>query len=400
VSTIRNCLIIVLAFTTAGCAVSDPLKIKANELAQELFIIDTHQDVPYQLEEKYEDISKNTSGDFDYPRARKGGLDAVFMAAYVPPGDEEKNIAKAHAEMQINMIKNFAEKNPDKFEMVRSVAELRSQPVDEKVSLLIAIENGSALESKLDNLKYFQELGVCYITLTHSKNNSVCDSSFDETVKWQGLSPFGKEVVAEMNRLGMIVDISHVSDKAFYQVLEISEAPVAATHSACRHFTPGMERNMSDEMIKALAEKGGVIQINFGGMFINTEVNKNYTQRYKDIDVFVTENNPTDEERREFIRKYKREHPLGKAQVCDVADHIDHVVQLVGIDHVGLGSDFDGVGEAVPVGLEDVSAYPNLIYELLKRGYTEEDIKKICSENFLRVWAQVEETAQRLQSDK
>lgn len=389
-----------MAFTTAGCAASDPLKLKANELAQELFIIDTHQDVPYQLQQKYEDISKSTSGNFDYPRARKGGLDAVFMAAYVPPGDEEKHIAKAHAEMQINMIKNFATKHPGKFEMASSVAELRSQPVDEKVSLLIGIENGSALESKLDNLKYFQDIGVCYITLTHSKNNSLSDSSFDETVKWQGLSPFGKEVIAEMNRLGMIVDISHVSDKAFYQVLEISKAPVVATHSACRHFTPGMERNMSDEMIKALAEKGGIIQINFGGMFINTQVNKNYIQRYKDIDTFVAGNNPTDEQISEFIRKYKKEHPQGKAHVRDVADHIDHVVKLVGIDYVGLGSDFDGVGEAVPIGLEDVSGYPNLIYELLKRGYTEEDIKKICSENFLQVWSQVEQTALKLQSKK
>jgi len=356
--------------------------------------------VPYQLEEKYEDISKSTTGDFDYPRARKGGLDAVFMAAYIPPEDEEKNIARAHAEVQINMIKHFAAKYPEKFEMARSISELRSQPADEKVSLLIGIENGSALESKLDNVKYFQDIGVCYITLTHSKNNSLCDSSFDETVKWQGLSPFGKEVVAEMNRLGMIVDISHVTDKAFYQVLEISEAPVVATHSACRHFTPGMERNMSDEMIKALTKKGGVIQINFGGMFVNTQVNKNFIQRYKDTDAFVAENNPTDEQIREFIRKYKKEHPQGKAYVRDVADHIDHVVKLVGIDYAGLGSDFDGVGEAVPIGLEDVSAYPNLIYELLKRGYTEEDLKKICSENFLRVWSQIEQTAQRLQSDK
>jgi membrane dipeptidase len=399
VLTIKKGLIIVLAFAVAGCAASDPLKQKANELTQKLFIIDTHQDVPYRLQEKYEDISKTTTGHFDYPRARKGGLDAVFMAAYVPPGDEEKKIARANAEMQINMVKHFAEKYPNKFETARSAAELRSQPVDEKVSLLIGIENGSALESKLENIKYFQDMGVCYITLTHSRNNSICDSSYDDSHKWQGLSPFGKEVIVEMNRLGMIVDISHVTDKAFHQVLEISEAPVVATHSSCRHFTPGWERNMSDEMIKALARKGGVIQINFGGIFVNTQVNKNYNQRYEDLDAFIAENNPTDEQISEFIRKYKKEHPQGKAHVREVADHIDHAVKLVGIDYVGLGSDFDGV-DAVPVGLEDVSGYPNLIYELLKRGYTEEDLEKICCENFLRVWAQVEEAGQRLQSEK
>jgi membrane dipeptidase len=399
-SVIKECLIIFLSITIAGCGGSEALRIRARELSQELLIIDSHQDVPYQLQKKYEDLGHNTSGDFDYPRARKGGLDAVFMAAYVPPEDEEKNIAKAHAEMQINMVKNFAEKHPDKFEMAYSTAELRGQPADEKVSLLIAIENGSALENKLDNVKYFYDEGVRYITLTHSSNNIVCDSSFDENEKWNGLSPFGKEVVPEMNRVGMMVDISHVSDKTFYEVLEISKAPVVATHSSCRHFTPGWERNMSDEMIEALAEKGGVIQINFGTMFLNPQINKNYSKYYEDLDAFIMKNKPTDEESREFIRKYKKEHPPGEATVSEVADHIDHVVKLVGIDHVGLGSDFDGVGDAVPVGLEDVSGYPNLIYELLKRGYTEDDLKKICSGNFMRVWSEIEQTAGKLQARK
>jgi len=365
--------------------------MKARELAQKHLIIDTHQDVPYRLRKKMEDISQfTTGGNFDYPRAREGGLDAVFMAVFVPPEYEEKGGAFGLASEQIDMVEGFAEDWPDKFVLARSVAEVRRQFGDGRISVLIGIENGAPIEGNLANVKYFYDRGVRYITLAHSECNHICDSSFDEQRKWNGLSPFGRELVLEMNRLGMIVDVSHVSDEAFYQILDISKAPVVATHSSCRHFTPGWERNMDDEMIKLLAQKGGVIQITFGSMFVSGKVNKEFPARRNHIRQYIKAHNLKGDQKDEYVEAYLRENPYSDADVADVAAHIDHVVKLVGIDYVGLGSDFDGVGDNLPDGLKDVSCYPNLIYELLKLGCTEKDISKICSDNFLRVWSEVE----------
>ena len=377
------------------------MKIRAKEIAQKYMIVDTHQDVPYRLMKKMEDISKRTKeGEFDYPRARQGGLDVVLMAVYVPAEYEDKGGAKAFAEKTIDITVGFADSWPNEFVMARSVADVKKQFSDGKISIVMGMENGSPIEGNLDNLKYFYNRGIRYIPLVHSKCNHICDSSFDEHWKWHGLSPFGFEVVSEMNRLGMLIDVSHVSDKTFYQIIEHSKAPGVATHSSCRYFTPGWERNMDDEMIKLLAEKGGVIQINFGSMFFSEQVNKAYQRRRKNVLEYVEANNLQGEERDKYYKEYAKKNPLGEADISDVVANIDHVVKLVGIEHVGLGSDFDGVSGQLPVGLKDVSCYPNLIYELLKKGYTESDIKKICSDNFLRVWSQVERTVRRLQSNK
>ena len=377
------------------------LKIMAYEIAQKYMIVDTHQDVPYRLIKKMEDISQRTEkGDFDYPRARQGGLDVVFMAVYVPPEYEDKGGAMDFANMIIKTTEGLAQTWPDKFVMAGSVADVKEQFGDNKISIVMGMENGSPIEGNLDNLTYFYNRGIRYITLVHSKCNHICDSSYDEQRKWNGLSPFGAEVVSEMNRLGMLIDISHVSDKTFYQILELSKSPIAATHSSCRYFTPGWERNMDDEMIKLLAEKGGVIQINFGSMFVSEQINRAYKDRRKNVLEYIEANNLQGEARDDYFKKYAKENPSDDADISDVVANIDHVVKLVGIEHVGLGSDFDGVGGQLPVGLKDVSCYPNLIYELLKKGYTEADIKKICSDNFLRVWSDVERTARELQSGK
>jgi membrane dipeptidase len=189
-----------------------------------------------------------------------------------------------------------------------------------------------------------------------------------------------------------MIDVSHVSDETFHQVLELSQAPVVATHSCCRHFTPGWHRNMSDEMIRRLAQKGGVMQVNFGSMFVNSVVNAQFEKLRKEVLAYIQTNHLQGEQRSRYVEQRWTQAQLGKARVGDVANHIDHIAKLVGVDHVGLGSDFDGVTE-VPEGLEDVSAYPNLIYELLKRGYGEQDIRKICGENFLQVWTQIEKIA-------
>jgi len=399
--------IVVPAVLVIGCQqqakimMDAELRKKANQLAQKYIIVDTHQDVPYRLLKKMEDISKRTEdGEFDYQRAQQGGLNVVFMAVYVPPEYEKEGGAKALADKITDMTEGFAETWPDKFVMARSVEDVKEQFGDGKISIAMGMENGSPIEGNLDNLKYFYDRGIRYITLVHSKNNHICDSSFDEERKWNGLSPFGMEVVSQMNRLGMLIDVSHVSDKTFYQIIELSKAPVVATHSSCRYFTPGWERNMDDEMIRLLAEKGGVIQINFGSMFVNEQINREYADRRKKILEYIETNNLEGDERENYFKEYAQEHPLSDADISDVVANIDHVVKLVGIEHVGLGSDFDGVGGNLPAGLKDVSCYPNLIYELMKKGYTEEDIKKICSDNFLRVWSDAERTALELQSSK
>ena len=395
------------AVLVAGCGrgpaivKNDEANVKAKELAQKFILIDTHQDVPYRLKKQMEDISQRTEhGDFDYPRARAGGLDAVFMAVYVPAEYEEEGGAYAFANEAIDMVEGFASAWPDKFVMARSAADIHRQFGAGRISLALGLENGAPIEGNLSNVKHFYDRGIRYITLVHAKNNHICDSSFDDERKWHGLSPFGVEVVREMNRLGMIVDVSHVSDEAFYQIMEVSKAPVVATHSACRCFTPGCERNMDDEMIRLLAKKGGVIQINFGAMFVNAKVYREFVERRKCIMEYVNAHNLKGEARQKYGEEYVKNHPLSEADISDVVANIDHVVKLVGIDYVGLGSDFDGVGESLPKGLKDVSCYPNLIHELLQKGYSRGDIAKICSENFLRVWSEVEKRAREMQSSK
>ena len=370
---------------------------QARELAQKFIIIDTHVDVPYRLREKWEDISLRTpSGDFDYVRAKEGGLNAPFMSIYVP-SDREQNGAKALADTLIDMVEKFTTDWPDKFALAKSVADVRAQFTQGLISLPLGMENGAPLKGSLENLQHFYERGIRYITLTHGKDNHLCDSSYDTTRTWQGLSPFGKEVVAEMNRLGIMIDVSHISDNAFNQVMEHTKAPVIASHSSCRFFTPGWERNMDDAMIKRLAQNGGVLQINFGSSFISDAYRKTEEKLWRYFQEHKL--NPNSEEGKTFVQKFKAENKLDYADISEVVAHIDHVVKLVGVDHVGFGSDFDGVGDSLPKGLKSVADFPNLIAALLQKGYSESDIEKICGGNTLRVWSQVEEVAQKMQTN-
>lgn len=258
------------------------------------------------------------------------------------------------------------------------------------------MENGAPVGKSLENVQYFFDRGIRYITLTHGKDNQISDSSYDTLQTWKGLSPFGEQVVKEMNKLGMLVDISHVSDSAFFDVMKITKAPVIASHSSCRYFTPGFQRNMSDDMLKALAKNGGVIQINFGASFLDSVARVNSKLR-DSLENILAEKKLTSAmpEAQPIIEQFGKQHRELFSDVEKVADHIDHVVQIAGIDHVGIGSDFDGVGDSLPLGLKDVSAYPNLISVLLKRGYSPEDIRKICSGNVFRVWNEVIAAASR-----
>jgi membrane dipeptidase len=387
----RTIEILILGVFLFACSNESNLKDKAQQIAQNTIIIDTHIDAPYRMRMHYEDLTTDTKGNFDYIKSIQGGLNAPFMAIYIPATKQEKGMAKPLADSLIDLVQGFAKSWPDKFIMASSVNDVRSQFSKTRISLAMGMENGAPIENDLQNVKYFYDRGIRYITLTHGKSNQICDSSYDPDHKWNGLSPFGRELVREMNRVGIMIDISHVTDSTFYQVMKISNAPVIASHSACRKFTPGWERNISDDMIKTMAEKGGVVQINFGSSFLNDGYRLNFDPLYK----YIEENNMkySDPETHKYIKKFKEEHPYDFADISEVVDHIDHVVKIAGIDHVGLGSDFDGLGDSLPEGLKDVSGYPNLIFELLKRGYSEEDIEKICSGNLLRVWSEVEKIA-------
>lgn len=381
------------------------LKKKAEDLAQKIIIVDGHIDVPYRLgaskDEKgniTEDISKRTEkGDFDFPRAKAGGLNAPFMSIYVPADYQKKGGAKKFADSLIDMVESFEAKWPGEFAIARSPADIREHFEKGLISLPMGIENGAAIENELANVRHFYDRGIRYITLTHSKDNQICDSSYDTSGTWKGVSPFGEKVVKEMNKLGIMVDISHVSDNAFYQVLDITKVPVIASHSSARHFTVDFERNMSDEMIEAIKENGGVILVNFGSTFISDE-SRRYFDRQRNAMMAQSWRKKIERDHpqmKEFMKEWRKTNPPVFAKAEDVADHIDHIVKLAGVEHVGFGSDFDGVGDSLPVGLKDVSQYPNLIRILLSRGYSEADIEKMASGNLLRVWTLVEAHASK-----
>ena len=366
--------------------------MKATQIARKIMILDSHLDVPHRLNKNPVDLSLlNTQGHFDYPRAIAGGLNVAFFAAFVPASLQVKGGAKESADRQIDLISDLAHKWPDKFQVVTSTAETRKFISPDKILLGIGIENGAALEEDITNIDYFYNRGVRYLTLTHSKNNRICDSSFEEIKHWQGVSPFGKQVIERMNELGIMIDVSHASDQSFWDILSISRAPVIASHSGCRTFTPDFERNLDDNMIQAIAAKGGVIQIAFGSYFLNREFNRQGEIVRRRVSEYINENKLSegDTASEKYYEKLRSEYPAKAGNLIDLVDQIEHVVKLVGIDYVGLGSDFDGIS-ALPEGIADVSSYPNIIQELLRRRYSEKDIQKICGENFLRVWSEVE----------
>jgi membrane dipeptidase len=401
---LRHFFAAVLLIQLAGCGPVEPpdsdaeappdLIGRANTLAQQFIIVDTHIDVPYRLDEKPADVSGATDeGDFDYPRAVAGGLNAPFMSIYTPAELEAEGGSKAKAEELIDLVYAIAESAPDKFAIALSADDVEAHFGKGLISLPMGMENGSPIEGDLANLEHFHQRGIRYITLAHSLSNHISDSSYDDNRQWDGLSDFGEQVVVEMNRLGIMVDISHVSDDAFYDVMEITSAPVIASHSSARHFTPGFERNMSDEMITALARNDGIIMINFGSSFLTGKARDYSTARkdaYKDY-VKNIDAEESDELNEEFNAIYDGTHGgFPFSNLDDVLDHIDHVANLVGVSHVGIGSDYDGVGDSLPTGLKDVSSYPNLIHGLLQRGYSDADIAKILGLNLLRVWRAVE----------
>lgn len=364
----------------------------ALEFAARNLIVDTHIDVPYRLEQNMEDVSRAAGGDFDFPRAELGGLNAAFMSIYIPAKVDAEGGAAELADKLIDGVEELTRNYPDKFALAYCADDVSRAANSGRVALPLGMENGGPIAGSFAELKRYRDRGVRYITLAHSKSNHISDSSYDTNEHWQGLSPFGKNLVGMMNRLGVMVDISHLSDKAAWQVLELSNVPVIASHSSMRHFTPGFHRNMSDEMVKALADNGGVIQINFGSSFLTAAARK-WSDKFAATAKAYAEAHKLesgDEKMRAFREQYRASLPFPYATTKHVLDHIDRAVEVAGIDHVGIGSDYDGVGDSLPMGLKDVSSYPGLIIGLSRRGYSREDIGKILAGNVLRVWRAVE----------
>jgi membrane dipeptidase len=370
---------------------------KAERLAKKFIITDGHVDLPYRLKVQNFQLTKeftgipisSKGGDFDFERAKKGGLDAPFMSIYIPASFSPED-GKFLADSLIDMVNYISDQNKDYFEVARSPKDVQRIFKEGKVALPMGMENGSPIK-ELSDIAYFKKRGISYVTLTHSKTNQICDSSYDPERPWQGLSPYGKEVVLELAKQGIMIDISHVTDSTFYDTIEISPVPVIASHSSLRFFTPDFERNMNDEMLVKLKENGGIVMINFGSTFIDGEIQKIRNENGELLAILLEKKGleREDEAAKLIIEEFVKSRPSAFSDVEKVVDHIDRAVKFAGIDHVGLGSDFDGVGDSLPTGLKDVSDYPNIIKILLERGYSENDIEKICSGNLFRVWQTV-----------
>ena len=353
-----------------------------------MFVLDSHCDTPSQIL-RLRDISiDNPYAHVDIPKLRKGGVDGVFFALYVPASmDSDPDGARAYAYRMLEGVCASLKNSTDAV-MTTSVSQALENKAKGKISVFLGLENGSAIGDSLDELRRFHEAGVRYVTLCHSGNNQICDSCAPKTKRWNGLSPFGKELVVQMNRLGMLIDVSHISDEAFYDVIRLSTRPVVATHSCCRALADH-PRNLTDDMIRKLAGTGGVIQVNFYPLFLDSGFSavlsdSGIMERGESVESeFIAD--PADPVKRKAWNAVQDElKSLNRPSYKRIVDHIDHIVRLVGIDHVGLGSDFDGI-EVAPEGMEDISKFSLVFDEMRSRGYSEADIAKVASENFFRV---------------
>lgn len=370
-------------------------------------LIDTHNDVTSRTVDGFDFGPRAKDGHTDIARMKEGGQGGIFFAVFVSADNVEGNHSAHRTLQMIDTVRHdIIERYPNDLAFAGSVAEVLAARKQGKIAALMGIEGGHAIEDDVRLLRDYYALGIRYMTLTHTNNNNWATSSGDKPRpegQPKGLTELGNQVIHEMNRLGMLVDISHVSDATFWDVLKTSEAPPFASHSSCRAIS-NIPRNMTDEMIKALAEKGGVVQINFGCEFLSQKAADSSPMNDPAAMAKVRETmkNITDpKERRAAIEKMIEE--MGsktvKATIDDVVANIDHVKQVAGIDAVGLGSDFDGVG-CTPAGLEDVSKWPNLTRKLLEKGYSPAEIRKVYSGNLLRAMGEAEKTSARLRAAK
>ncbi len=386
-----------------GLAVSaDSISERARKLHFSSIVVDTHDDTTQRfLDGKFDLGTRSPAGSIDIPRMKEGGLGAIFFSIWIPSkvtGPE----AVDRALVQIDAVREQIRKHPNDLVLATTAAEVRDARKQSKIAALMGVEGGHMIHSNLGVLRSYAALGVRYMTLTHSGNDEWADSSTDKPVH-NGLTDFGKEVVREMNRLGVMVDISHVSDKTFYDALEVSKAPLFASHSSCRAICDA-PRNMTDQMMKDLAAKGGVVQINYHVGFLSQEfrdAEKTDPELNKTISAEATKRCGDNEgcqliEGDRITREYVEQGKLPRVEFGKIIEHIDHAVKAAGVDHVGLGSDFDGAN--MPYGMEDATKLPKITEALLQKGYSEGDVKKILGENTLRVMTEVERVSRELNS--
>jgi membrane dipeptidase len=390
-----RCQVVMLASLALASAQTAPERL--NGLLRDAVLIDTHVDTPwYLVDEGYDLAEEHGYYQADIPRLRRGHVGAVFFGIPVEPQNFPPHLWIPRALELIDAVHQQARQHARDLEIALTAADIRRIHRAGKVAVLMGVEGGHMIQDSLPVLRDYYRLGVRYMTLTHFKTNDWADSSADVAAH-NGLSPFGREVVREMNRLGMMVDISHVSDKTFFDVLEVSRAPVIASHSSLRALCD-IPRNMSDDMIRKLARQGGVVNINFNTAYLDRKAYDAFAQfrdqRDRDIADMLGLNggNPSRWEMKRAIQQRYRA-GLPKVGIDAALRMIDHAVKVAGADHVGFGSDFDGVSGMVPAGLEDVSKYPELVSGLIGMGYSDEDIRKIMGENLLRVMRATEEVA-------
>ncbi len=396
--------LLVLLWGSSAQTSDEAVSAHARAVLARAVAVDTHDDTPQRmLFENFDLGPRDPAGNIDIPRMREGSLNAIFMSIWTP-GTIPVADATQRAFKMIDLVREQVEKHPGDLVLATTAAEVRRARKEHKIAVLMGMEGGHMINDDLALLGKYAALGVRYLTLTHSVNDDWADSSTDKPVH-NGLTPFGRQVVTELNRLGVMVDISHVSDKTFADALEVTRAPVIASHSSCRALCDAA-RNMTDDMMRALAKNGGVIQINFHAGFLSQEyadAAKNAPAAYKDKITELDKKCGADEACK--VLGYQRlsddATAAGQLPVVNwqrIVDHIDHAVKIAGVDHVGLGSDFDGA--IMPRGMEDVSHYSRITEELIRRGYSDADIEKILGGNTLRVMAQVEEVARKMRGEK
>jgi len=390
-------LVLSIVLPCAAQTRDEQLWRRALQIHRRAIVIDTHNDVTTPMTNDDFDLSGTPPTPYrtNIERMKKGGLTAEFFSLYIKPWYVEHGGSARRTLDMIDSVYRAVERHPNDLMIATSVADIRRAKRTGKIAALMGIEGGHAIEDSLPALREFYRLGVRYMTLTWNNTNNWADAGRGEK-KHNGLSEFGKEVVREMNRLGMLIDVSHVSDKTMSDALDVSKAPIIASHSSARALS-NVPRNIPDDLLKRIAKNGGVIQVNFYSAFVDVQTvgpqSEERDKRLKAQQDAIDEKYKNDPERRaEESDKLEAANPLPPLPISKLIDHIDHIVKVAGIDHVGIGADFDGAND-MPEGAQDVSMLPNITYELLKRGYSERDIRKVLGENLLRVMAQAEGVA-------
>src|SRR5215510_86374 len=393
-------LLFLVSFSTVAQTRDERLWQRALQIHRRAIVIDTHNDVTTPMTNDDFDLSGTPPTPYrtSIERMKKGGLNAEFFSLYVKPWYVEHGGAARRTLDMIDSVYRAVERHPNDLMFATSAADIRRAKAQGKVACLMGIEGGHAIENSLPTLREFYRLGVRYMTLTWNNTNNWADAGRGEK-KYNGLSDFGREVVLEMNRLGMLVDVSHVSDDTMSDALDVSTAPVIASHSSARALSD-VPRNIPDDVLKRIAKNGGVVQVNFYSVFVDEKTvapqsaerdkrlkaqQEAIDQKYKDDPARIAEESD----------KLEAANPLPPLPISKLIDHIDHIVKVAGIDHVGIGADFDGAND-MPEGARDVSMLPNITYELLKRGYSERDIRKVLGENLLRAFAEVERVSRSM----